>query len=175
VSRRAETVVVLGAGALIVVLIALNVMAAQGRFESEAEPPQAATPATTDEEPETTREPTTSEAPQEATPTTTEAEETVPTVTEATTTEAAPPPPPKLILTAARGECYLVVRRGSAEGEVLYEGILAQGGALDFAGARFWLRLGASANLDATLAGKALELPVGTVDVVVTRAGARLA
>jgi hypothetical protein len=181
VSRRAETVVLLGAGALIVALVALNVMAAQGRFESDGEPSQAAAPAGTDEASETTRQPTSSEAP----PTTTERAETAPaeTETEATATTAAtetetetePPPPPTLVLTATRGECYLVVRRGSADGDVLYEAILPQGGAVDFAGPRLWLRLGASTNLDATLDGKPIKLPEGTVDVLVTRAGARLA
>jgi hypothetical protein len=177
VSRRAETVVLLGAGALIVALVALNVMAAQGRFESGGDPQRAAAPATTDEA-ETGREPTSSETPPPATePVETVAAETeaVTTTETATTPETEPPPPPKLVLTAARGECYLVVRRGSAEGDVLYEAILPQGGAVDFEGPRLWLRLGASANLDATLDGAPIELPEGTVDVLVTRAGARLA
>jgi hypothetical protein len=175
VSPRVESVVLVGAGALIVVLIAVNVMAAQGRFEPEAETPQAAAPATTEAEP--TREPTGSEREEQPATTATETEtETVETAaTETTVTESEPPPPPRLVLTATRGECYLVVRRGDADGDVLYEAILPQNGAVDFSGPRLWLRLGASANLDATLDGEPLELPNGTVDVVVTRAGARLA
>lgn len=170
VSRRAETVVLLGAGALIIVLIAVNVMAAQGRFTSEDETPSTAVPAATGEdEDETTREPTGSE-PTEEEPATTETE-TVATETAATTTEARPPPPPRLVLTAARGECYLSVRRGSVAGEVLYDAILPEGGSIDFTGPRIWIRIGASTNLDATLDGEALDLPPGTVDVVVTRAG----
>lgn len=166
-SRRNETVVLLAAGALVLALIAVNVMAAQGRFDSPGGGRDAAARPTTGED-STTREPTVTE-PEEEEPATTAAETTVPDTTVATTT--APPPAPRLVLRAARGECYLSVRRGSVSGEVLYDGILAQGGSLDFTGARTWLRIGASTNLDATLDGEPLELPPGTVDVVVTRAG----
>jgi hypothetical protein len=135
--------------------------------------------ATTTAEHRTTAEPTSSAPEEEETaPATTErepveTETSAPETTVATTT--APPPPPRLVLTAARGDCYLSVRRGSVAGEVLYDSILAQGNSLDFTGPRIWIRLGASANLDATLDGEPLELPPGTVDVVVTRAGVQLA
>lgn len=167
-----ESVVLVAAGALILALIALNVMAAQGRFDSEEEPPPAATPATTGEDgtDAPTREPTASKPEAEAATTETEITETAATGAAITHTE----PPPRLVLTAARGECYLLVRRGSAEGEVLYEAILPQNGAVDFSAPQLWLRIGASANLDATLDGEPLELPNGTVDVIVTRDGARL-
>ena len=176
-SPRVESVVLVGAGALIVVLIAVNVMAAQGRFDAQGEGPQAAAPAATDTGPaeEPTREPTGSEPEEQPATTASETETAETATTTATTTETEPPPPPRLVLTAARGECYLVVRRGSAEGEVLYEAIMTQNGAVDFSGPRLWLRIGASANLDATLDGEPIELPDGTVDVIVTRAGARLA
>jgi Domain of unknown function (DUF4115) len=167
VNRRAETVVLLGAGALIVMLVAVNVMAAQGYF-SDDEPgtSPAATTATTDTD--TRREPAGSE------PGTTAADAQR-TEAGATTIARRPPPLPRLVLTAARGDCYLSVRRESVSGEVLYDAILPVGGSIDFTGARIWLRIGASTNLDATLDGNPLALPPGTVDVVVTRTGVQLA
>jgi hypothetical protein len=39
---------------------------------------------------------------------------------------------------------------------------------------RLWLRVGAGANLDATVNGKATPLGAGTFDAVLTRGGLRL-
>ncbi len=102
--------------------------------------------------------------------------------TATTTTTAAPAAQPKherkrakahLVLTAARGECWLSVRAGSGEGRGLYEGLLVEGRSLRFAGKRLWVRMGAPWNLEAKLNGKAATLPADTGNVVVTRAGIR--
>ncbi len=90
-----------------------------------------------------------------------------------------PKPPPKtaatqplLILTAARGDCWLSAHSGSAEGRLLYEGTLLSGRSLRLIGPRLWLRFGAAANLDLTLNGKRIAaLPTGTGDVVATAKG----
>src|SRR5437868_6371585 len=54
----------------------------------------------------------------------------------------------KLTLTAARGDCWVDLRAGSASGRLLYSGILAASRSISFSGRRFWLRLGAASNVD---------------------------
>ena len=79
---------------------------------------------------------------------------------------------PLLILTAARGDCWLSARSGSADGRILYEGTLLSGRSLRLNGARLWVRFGAAANIDLTLNGKKIAaLPAGTGDVVATATG----
>ncbi|MGH2799315.1 MAG: helix-turn-helix domain-containing protein [Thermoleophilaceae bacterium] len=69
----------------------------------------------------------------------------------ATTTTAGPPTKPgregspalaRLVVTAARGDCWLSVRAGSRDGRVLYEGTLREGDSLRFARKRLWIRMG---------------------------------
>lgn len=103
----------------------------------------------------------------------------------ATRKPPATPPPPSpvrprrksgpttLVLTAARGSCWLSVRLGSEAGRRLHEGMLEEGGSLRFAGRRLWIRLGAPQNLSASVNGKPVRLPADTANVVVTRAGVR--
>ena len=97
---------------------------------------------------------------------------------------AAPPPPPParprrpatLVLRAARGDCWLSVRVGSQDGKLVYEQTLAHGRRVVFGVKRpLWIRLGAPANLVASVAGKPVQLPALTADVVVTAAGVRTA
>jgi Domain of unknown function (DUF4115) len=77
-----------------------------------------------------------------------------------------------LVLTAARGDCWLSARRDSAEGPLLYEGTLLSGRSLRLDGARLWLRFGAASNVDVTLNGKRISaLPTGTGDIVATAKG----
>jgi hypothetical protein len=94
-----------------------------------------------------------------------------------TRTKPAPKRPastPLLVLTAARGDCWLSARSGSAEGRVLYEGTLLSGRSLRLDGAQVWVRFGAAANVDVTLNGReTAPLPAGTGDVVVTAKGIR--
>lgn len=83
---------------------------------------------------------------------------------------------PVLSLVAARGSCWLLVRRGSSTGPVLYEQTLAQGGHVRFGvSTPLWIRVGAPWNLDAKLGGRTLQgaLPSSTGDVVATARGLR--
>jgi hypothetical protein len=96
-----------------------------------------------------------------------------------TTAEAAPTLPPpaatrvELLLTASRGDTWLLVRAGSANGGVVFQGTLAKGHTLTFSRKVLWVRFGAAANLDARLNGRPLRLPTGTVSVVITPLGLR--
>lgn len=82
------------------------------------------------------------------------------------------PTPVRLVLTATRGDSWLVVRAGSETGELLYEGTLTTGRALRFVRKRLWLRVGAPANLEVRLNGEpAKGFPRSTADVLVTPRG----
>jgi helix-turn-helix protein/uncharacterized protein DUF4115 len=78
------------------------------------------------------------------------------------------PKPPRLILRASRGDCWLLVRAGSADGPVLYENILHRGSSVRFAVPHaVWVRFGNGSNVDAWLRGRALHnLPAVTGDVL---------
>jgi hypothetical protein len=92
-----------------------------------------------------------------------------------TTTAAKPTPKPlpTLVLTAARGDCWISVRI-EASGKTIYERTLARGGSLRF-GLRQPLRVrfGAPSNLTAAIGGRdvSAELPASAADVVATPAG----
>jgi uncharacterized protein DUF4115 len=78
----------------------------------------------------------------------------------------------RLRLTATRGSCWVMVRQTSATGQVIFEGVLAEGESRGFTGAEFWLRLGAAANVDATINGRPLKgLPQGTASLQISRTG----
>jgi cytoskeleton protein RodZ len=79
---------------------------------------------------------------------------------------AKPPPAPKarLVLTAVSGDCWLLVRAGSASGEQLYIGTLQQGQQLPFTSGRYlrprlWIAAGAPWNVVAKLNGKVRTIP----------------
>jgi hypothetical protein len=77
-----------------------------------------------------------------------------------------------LVVTAARGNCWLEIHASSSQGDVLYEGVLTRGDARTFTGKKLWIRLGAAQNLDVTLNGRRVDnLPEGTADVLVTLRG----
>jgi len=81
----------------------------------------------------------------------------------------------RLVLTAARGDCWLLVRAGSSRGNVLYVGTLVKGRSLRFAGTRFWIRFGSSRYLDLRLAGRRItKVMPPTGDAVVTTQGVRI-
>jgi hypothetical protein len=82
------------------------------------------------------------------------------------TPAAARTPTSSVVLSAARGDCWLSVRAGGESGEVLYEGVLPQGESLQFKRRKLWLRLGAASNLEISVDGKPAEVPAGTVDIV---------
>jgi hypothetical protein len=78
----------------------------------------------------------------------------------------------KLLVTAARGDCWLEARVGSATGKLLFTGNLEQGRSIQLAKQRLWIAFGAGANLDVTLNGRRVEsFPTGTAAVVVTAKG----
>jgi Helix-turn-helix domain/RodZ C-terminal domain len=81
--------------------------------------------------------------------------------------------PAALVLTAARGPCWLSAHLGSRAGRRLHEGMLEQGQSLRLAGKRLWIRLGAPSNLEASLTGEPARLPDDTANVVVTAGGLR--
>lgn len=88
------------------------------------------------------------------------------------TTPVAPPATPAvstIVLSASRGDCWVLARNGSSTGPVLYEGLLQQGTSTRLKAKRLWLSLGAAANVDVVIDGKPEELPGGTVEVVVPR------
>jgi hypothetical protein len=71
-----------------------------------------------------------------------------------------------VVVTAARGDCWILARLGSSTGRVLDERVLAQGESVELRGARVWLSIGASGNVDVTVNGKQREIQSGTVAVV---------
>jgi cytoskeleton protein RodZ len=96
------------------------------------------------------------------------------TETEAPATAPAKAQTARLVLRAARGDCWMQVRAGSATGELLFEGTLEQGQTQRFARKRVWIQLGAGEVLDVRVNGKQLEgFPSGAVIVLVTAKGAR--
>jgi hypothetical protein len=98
------------------------------------------------------------------------------TVEERPVTTAAPTAPAQadLRLVAARGDCWLDVRDGSADGPSLFAGILPQGSSRSFERRALWIEIGAPAALDVTLNGEAVEdLPQAPTTVVATASGVR--
>jgi len=85
---------------------------------------------------------------------------------------AAASPAVRLRLTAVRGDSWLEVRTGSADGAVLFSGTLTQGSTRTFrAASRLWIRFGGASSLDADLNGRPLALRFGTYDMLVTPRG----
>jgi cytoskeletal protein RodZ len=82
-------------------------------------------------------------------------------------------PAANLLLTAARGDCWLEARVSSATGKLLFTGNLEQGRSIRLTKTRrLWVAFGAGANLDVTLNGRRVEgFPTGTAAVVVTAKG----
>jgi len=76
----------------------------------------------------------------------------------------------RLALVASRGSCWISVRLGSEQGRLLFERTLEPGDTARFIARRLWVRLGAPWNLDATLNGRAVQLPAAIDNVVVTPA-----
>lgn len=83
-----------------------------------------------------------------------------------------------IVVTAARGSCWLSVHAGSANGATVYEQTLQQGGSVRFGlRTRLYIRFGAPWNVDVTIAGRSVtgQLPSKTGDVVATAAGLKAA
>jgi hypothetical protein len=80
----------------------------------------------------------------------------------------------RLTLVAARGDCWLEAHAGSANGKILYSGILVHGQTKQLTAQRLWIRAGRGEALDFRLnGGQARRFPAGTVAVVVDERGLR--
>jgi hypothetical protein len=77
--------------------------------------------------------------------------------------------PAVLVVTAARGDCWLEVHRGSQTGAVRYAATLPLGQTIRFQGSRFWVRFGGAANVDVRFGGRPVAVPSGTVALVLSR------
>jgi cytoskeletal protein RodZ len=101
---------------------------------------------------------------------------------ETTTEETGATPPPAnpasvvLQLVARRGDCWVTVRRGAPNGDIVFSGTIYQGETQRFTGRRLWLEFGdaPSANLNVRLNGRLLrDFPAGEPVVIVTPEGVR--
>lgn len=105
---------------------------------------------------------------------TTMAETTAASETIAETTAAPEPPITASGITLrlrANADTWVEIRAGSANGDVLYSGILPQGNAKRFRRTQVWASFGAASNLTARLNGKPLQLPPGTYSALVSTSG----
>jgi cytoskeletal protein RodZ len=89
-----------------------------------------------------------------------------------TTAAQAPVGRARLVLTAARGDCWMQVRAGGVNGKLIFEGTVEQGQTQRFVKyKRLWLELGAPGNLNAKLNGRRLQdFPTRSAIIVVTAA-----
>jgi hypothetical protein len=86
-----------------------------------------------------------------------------------------PPAPPRqaaVTIVAARGDCWIVARRGGPEGEVLHEALVPAGERVTVRAPRVWLQLGAAANVDVVVDGDRVSTGAGTVELVLPPAAA---
>jgi Domain of unknown function (DUF4115) len=77
----------------------------------------------------------------------------------------------RLRLSAARAESWVEIRSGSAQGEVLFVGIMEEGSVRFFRAPRIYARFGRAGGLDVRLNDTALRLPPGTYSALITRQG----
>jgi cytoskeleton protein RodZ len=84
---------------------------------------------------------------------------------------------PRIVIAAARGDCWLLVRAGTHDGQILYEGTLRRGNAIRFRKPRLWVRLGAPWNVYLRLDGHTVgaQLAVGGEprNILISRTGIR--
>lgn len=105
---------------------------------------------------------------------TTTAETTTASETTAETTAGPAPPRTESGITLrlrANADTWVEIRAESADGDVLYSGILPQGNAKRFRRTQMWASFGAASNLTARLNGNPLQLPPGTYSALVTTRG----
>jgi hypothetical protein len=72
---------------------------------------------------------------------------------------------------SATADTWVEIRSRSADGDVLYSGILSQGSVKRFRSMQLWASFGAASNLTARLNGKPLHLPPGTYSALVGARG----
>ena len=79
---------------------------------------------------------------------------------------------PLTLTGAGTGGSYVIVRRGSATGAVVYQGILASGASVHIrVSGSLWMRVGRPPHLRVLLGGRSITLSGGTGDFTVTRTG----
>ncbi len=105
----------------------------------------------------------------------------------AAVTQATPAPAPpaatakprpvrvRLVLAAARGDCWVAVRRGAPDGDLVFSGTLYEGDTMRFTARRLWLEFGDAPveNLDVRLNGRRVRVPGDAAVVSVTPRGLR--
>jgi cytoskeletal protein RodZ len=161
-TRGERTVFAIGALAIAALVALIVLQTATDRFEARGTSVDAA-PLTRG----TTAEVTASTQPAESTaPQTTSA----PDATKSATETAGASRTARLTLTAI-ADTWVEVRSGSADGEVLYSGVLPQGAKERFRRAHLWASFGAAANLTAQLNGRPLKLRPGTYTALVGARG----
>ena len=80
----------------------------------------------------------------------------------------------RLLVRASAGDCWMVVKAGGPQGEVLYSGTLEKGQGQRFVRKRLWLQLGAPAALTVKLNGKTVRnFPSEGTFFLVTAKGVR--
>jgi hypothetical protein len=85
---------------------------------------------------------------------------------------AAAGPAVELLVTARRGPSVAEIRRGSATGELLYEGTLTEGQSKSFAAAKkLWLRLSKPQNVQLVLNGEMQDAGAEGPSILVATAG----
>jgi transcriptional regulator with XRE-family HTH domain len=83
--------------------------------------------------------------------------------------------PVRLVASAVNGRCWLEIHRGSETGELLYEGTLERGRSIPLTAKRFWIAVGAPANVVIKVNGNRVSIPRGSTvprEIVVDRRGA---
>jgi RodZ C-terminal domain len=77
-------------------------------------------------------------------------------------------------VTAQKGSSRVEVRKGSATGELLWEGTLSRGDEQPFEGKRLWLSIAKAQNVALTLNGEPVpDLGKGRESLLVTESGAK--
>jgi Domain of unknown function (DUF4115) len=74
----------------------------------------------------------------------------------------------RVVLTAARGDCWVQIRKGGPTGSVVFAGVVVEGKSIQVVGRHFWARFGSLGNLDLTIDGRPVHPAFsGTVDAVI--------
>jgi cytoskeletal protein RodZ len=114
--------------------------------------------------------------PPTSTPTTTASHHTAPKKTAHKKQHVSTALPTRAVLVASRGDCWLDIHAGSANGKLIYEATLTQGKRLPLklTSGPVWMTVGNPTALDVRLGGKlASGLPTQAGSVLLTRRGLR--
>jgi cytoskeletal protein RodZ len=81
------------------------------------------------------------------------------------------------VITTSRGRCWLLVRIGGPNGQILFQGVLERGKTLRYSlGHRLWVRMGRPVNVDISLGGDRVNgLPAQPGNVLLTSSGPQAA